>query len=275
MVSNAEQMPLRNSRLRSGLVASLAVHGICAYFTLGNYTLPEAQDRQRGSTAINLLCVALQQETEAATTAVIQQSEPSEPPDPLIRDESPVPTHDSPAPSESPPPKQLAEATATSSDVSIEQSSAPQIAATSSLRREPELQPVPLNPTNTAQPSRHPARQETAHPAKVETLTENQRTIVSRQSSGAEVPPTFARRPEPIYPPDLLLSGVEGSVQLLVLVGSNGKPVSVNIHRSSGYRQMDQSALDAVATWEFSPARSGATPIAQNVIVPVNFRIGR
>ena len=57
------------------------------------------------------------------------------------------------------------------------------------------------------------------------------------------MPPTFARRPEPIYPPDLLLSGVEGSVQLLVHVGSNGKPLSVNIHRSSGYRQMDQSAL--------------------------------
>ena len=118
-------------------MASLAVHGICAYLTLGSYTQPEVQDRQRGSTAINLLCVAWQQETEAATTTVILQSEPPEPPDPLVRDESPVPTPDSPTPTESPTSKQLAEATATSSDVSIEHSSPSQIAATSSIGANP------------------------------------------------------------------------------------------------------------------------------------------
>lgn len=100
-------------------------------------------------------------------------------------------------------------------------------------------------------------------------------TLLSRASTGSQVPPTFLSRPEPVYPPDLLLQGVEGAVQLLVSVDRDGRVAAAAVHRSSGHPAMDQSALDAVQQWTFSPALRGHVRVQQTVIVPIHFRIRR
>jgi protein TonB len=101
------------------------------------------------------------------------------------------------------------------------------------------------------------------------------KTVLSEQSSGANVPPSFVSRPLPRYPADLLLQGIEGTTHLLVTIGRDGRVLDARLYRSSGYDAMDRSALEAVRRWTFTPARRGNTPIVKRVIVPINFRIRR
>jgi len=101
-------------------------------------------------------------------------------------------------------------------------------------------------------------------------------TIIAQQSKGARTPPTFVSRPDPPYPRELLIRGIEGSLRLRVEIGVGGRPRTVEVAQSSGYTAMDQSAVDTVKRyWKFTPAKRGGAPIVQRVIVPVNFRIRR
>ena len=98
-------------------------------------------------------------------------------------------------------------------------------------------------------------------------------TVLSEQSAGEEVPPSFVSRPLPAYPANLLLQRIEGTVELLVTVGVDGRVLDVALHRSSGYAAMDRSALSTIRRWTFRPARRGDTPIAKRAIVPIGFTI--
>ena len=62
---------------------------------------------------------------------------------------------------------------------------------------------------------------------------------------------------------------------LQVLVNEQGRAQEVVILRSSGYRRLDQSASYTIREkWRFDPARRGATPVADWVTVPLEFRLG-
>ncbi|MDV7401277.1 TonB family protein, partial [Arthrospira platensis SPKY1] len=54
--------------------------------------------------------------------------------------------------------------------------------------------------------------------------------------------PTAIVQPPPPYPRIPIRRNLEGTVELEVLVCSNGKPINVRVKRSSGYRFFDQSA---------------------------------
>lgn len=98
-------------------------------------------------------------------------------------------------------------------------------------------------------------------------------TVISQQSSGSEVPPSFAARPLPPYPSNLLLRRIEGVVALRVTIDPQGRVKQAAIHSSSGYAEMDESALRTVGRWTFTPARRAGMPIEKTVIVPVRFKI--
>ena len=93
------------------------------------------------------------------------------------------------------------------------------------------------------------------------------------QSSGAEVPPSFVSRPLPQYPEHLLLQRIEGVVRLVVTVQRDGRVASARVYRTSGYPEMDESALRTVRQWIFTPARRGQIAVEDTVIVPVRFQI--
>jgi protein TonB len=67
--------------------------------------------------------------------------------------------------------------------------------------------------------------------------------------------------------------GIEGRVRVRVLVGENGKVQEVTLDRSSGESALDESALEAVRTWRFEPARRNGTPVRAWAIVPVEFKL--
>ena len=83
--------------------------------------------------------------------------------------------------------------------------------------------------------------------------------------------PNYLRNPPPKDPAESRKLHEEGVVLLKVAVTAEGRAADVQLQRSSGYARLDQAALKAVRRWEFSPARTGAIPVACAVEVPVRF----
>ncbi len=84
----------------------------------------------------------------------------------------------------------------------------------------------------------------------------------------------YASAPAPTYPREAMLDGIEGTVLLKVLVDVDGKPLSVEIERSSGNRRLDDAARRQVLRkWMFRPAIRDGQPIQVFGLVPVNFSL--
>jgi TonB family protein len=85
---------------------------------------------------------------------------------------------------------------------------------------------------------------------------------------------SYRVNPEPEYPSAAERKGLEGMVRLLVTVGSDGKPLAVEISVSSGYAILDNAAADAVMNeWTFNPATRDGLPVESTVEVPLIFQI--
>lgn len=82
------------------------------------------------------------------------------------------------------------------------------------------------------------------------------------------------QNPQPPYPVMAKRRGESGRVLLRVRVEASRLPSSVEIAKSSGYPQLDESALETVRTrWKFVPARRGDETIAMSVDVPISFTL--
>lgn len=102
-------------------------------------------------------------------------------------------------------------------------------------------------------------------------------TVASNEASGSQVdemPRLLPTNPAPAYPADALALRAEGLVELLVVVGTNGRAEGVTLHRSSGSDVLDQAAINTVRNqWSFQPAMAGNRPVTFAVVVPIRFRI--
>jgi protein TonB len=77
----------------------------------------------------------------------------------------------------------------------------------------------------------------------------------------------------PRYPEAARREGAEGVVTLRFEVLTSGKVGTVQIQRSTGRRDLDRAAMEAVKTWLFEPARRGKEAVAVWVILPVRFEL--
>ncbi len=61
--------------------------------------------------------------------------------------------------------------------------------------------------------------------------------------------------PAPLYPADAQKRGEQGSVELSVYVGSAGQATGkVKVTKSSGFPDLDNSAIEAALGWHYLPA---------------------
>jgi protein TonB len=67
--------------------------------------------------------------------------------------------------------------------------------------------------------------------------------------------------------------GWQGSVVLRVLVDAQGNATEVTVVASSGQSVLDQSAVEAVRRWKFSPALEAGRPAAMVHDVRIRFRL--
>lgn len=98
-------------------------------------------------------------------------------------------------------------------------------------------------------------------------------------ATGASTPPSFSAaylsNPEPTYPAASLELGESGQVLLRVVVSAEGRALSVELAKSSGFVRLDRAARQAVKQWRFAPARRGSEAVEGVVLVPIQFQIKR
>lgn len=82
----------------------------------------------------------------------------------------------------------------------------------------------------------------------------------------------YADATPPPYPRDAARAGVQGTVLLKVLVDTDGTPMEVTVHQSSGNRSLDRGAREHVLKhWRFQPAVHGGNTVQAYGLVPIVF----
>lgn len=83
----------------------------------------------------------------------------------------------------------------------------------------------------------------------------------------------YLNNPAPGYPPLSRRLGEQGKVLLRVQVSAEGKPLAVEVKKSSGFARLDEAASKAAAKWRFVPARQGDAAVVSWVEVPIQFSL--
>jgi protein TonB len=97
---------------------------------------------------------------------------------------------------------------------------------------------------------------------------------ITEPLSGAHL--EYEVAPPPSYPAQALREMLTGTVTLRVLVDVDGKPIDVQIERSSGHRVLDAAARKQVlAKWRFRPAMHDGHAVQAIGLVPVVFNLDR
>lgn len=144
-----------------------------------------------------------------------------------------------------------------------------QALATPVLAITPEQQPVASAPTIVA-PAPVAAPDTTAKP------TSNRGSNAGNggpATTAANFDAAYLQNPKPSYPAISRRFGEEGKVLLRVRVSSEGKPLAVDLEKSSNFERLDNAARQVVLNWRFVPARRGDETIEATVTVPIIFRL--
>jgi TonB family protein len=85
----------------------------------------------------------------------------------------------------------------------------------------------------------------------------------------------YGANPAPMYPVGSRQRAEEGTVTLHVLVAIDGSVKRIEIAESSGFDDLDRSAVDTVRSrWRFVPAeRNDGRPVESWVLVPIRFAL--
>lgn len=96
---------------------------------------------------------------------------------------------------------------------------------------------------------------------------------VADDVSEAQVAARYGEKAQIEYPSVLRKRRVEGNVLVRVLVGEDGRVVSVEIAKPSRHAAFDREALRSVAKFKFNPKKVNGMAKRGYVLVPVNFRL--
>lgn len=96
----------------------------------------------------------------------------------------------------------------------------------------------------------------------------------ARQLSGRASYPTCIYCPEPAITARARSAGFEGTVVLQTVIGTDGRATDIQITRSSGYADLDKSAIDAVQKWRFKPALNPqGAPVPTSTPIEITYRL--
>src|SRR5215831_9829265 len=91
---------------------------------------------------------------------------------------------------------------------------------------------------------------------------------------GTSARPIGGYQVKPRYPESARRRGIEGTVLLKMRITAQGRVEDVQVVRSAGYPDLDESAMEAVRRWRFEPARRNGEPVAEDaVLLPVVFQL--
>jgi len=84
--------------------------------------------------------------------------------------------------------------------------------------------------------------------------------------------PRATYSPDPKYPEKARKARERGDVVLQLVVGTDGLPRDLKVDRGLT-PEMEQSAIDAVKHWKFTPATRNGHPVPAQIKVAVSFKL--
>jgi protein TonB len=85
--------------------------------------------------------------------------------------------------------------------------------------------------------------------------------------------PVLIRFVNPSYPELAKSAGIEGTVLLRVLVGEDGKVISVSVISSDVTPAMEKAAMAAAKQFMFKPAKQRTVPVKAHMAIPIRFKL--
>lgn len=136
--------------------------------------------------------------------------------------------------------------------------------------RQPTTAPKTLTHTSseTSTAADHPATEATPTHAATRMGGQGSASVPDRQT-----PIALHSNPPPVYPALSREAGETGRVLLRAEVSAEGRVQQLEIQDSSGFRRLDQAALNAVRHWRFQPATTNGQPIAGVALIPLRFTL--
>jgi protein TonB len=86
-------------------------------------------------------------------------------------------------------------------------------------------------------------------------------------------PPIALRIGRPAFPEISRRHGQEGTVLLELRVDANGRVADIRVLESSGFRALDEAAMQGLRESAFRPAQRGGLPVAGSLTTAVHFRL--
>jgi protein TonB len=86
-------------------------------------------------------------------------------------------------------------------------------------------------------------------------------------------PPQLIRYVPPSYPALARQAGIEGTVLLRVVVGTDGKVESATVIQSDVTPAMEKAAIAAARKFLFKPAKQRTVPVRASMAVPIRFKL--
>jgi protein TonB len=98
-----------------------------------------------------------------------------------------------------------------------------------------------------------------------------QKVQASQADSDLRYDPAFQAKP--IYPGFDTVYGVEGIAVVVALVKPDGRVAGIKVEESTGDRELDRAAINAVNQWRFFPERKNGVAVAGYARIPVSFDV--
>ena len=92
-------------------------------------------------------------------------------------------------------------------------------------------------------------------------------------SDTVDLPPRATRQLAPEYPTRARKKGVEGYVTLSLLISDNGQVQDVLVVESYPEGTFEQSALEAIEQWQFSPGEYEGAPVTVRVTQTLRYSL--
>ena len=104
-------------------------------------------------------------------------------------------------------------------------------------------------------------------------LLQDSKSIWDQGFYAFEEMPVLKKYVNPIYPELARQAGIEGTVLILVLIGEDGKVLSVSVIRSDVTPAMERAAVNAAKQFEFEPAKQRTISVRARMTIPITFKL--
>ena len=117
------------------------------------------------------------------------------------------------------------------------------------------------------------------HNPQQQTIVDQKQTTVAGQGNTTQVKkspemPTVKNSIQPVYPEEARKNGIQGEVQVQVLVGKDGSVKEATVIKNmTGSKDLEKAALEAINKWKFEPGKLDGKPVEVNVIIPIKFKL--